>query len=230
MMPIVLVPGLCATPLFYAAQVSMLWRHGPVQVANHTRDDAMAAIAARILDEAPAHFTLIGHSMGGYIAFEMLRQAPARIARVAFLDTSARPDAPEQTERRRALIEHASRGRYDEIADLLFPALVHPARQDDAALREAVRRMAHDTGAAAFVRQERAIIARGDSRPTLATIDCPALVLVGEQDGMTPPERAAEIADGIRGAVQVVVPDCGHLSALEQPVAVATALERWLAA
>src|SRR5581483_7943582 len=108
----------------------------------------------------PPRFALIGHSMGGYVAFEMLRRAPSRIARVAFLDTSARPDAPEQTSRRLALIEQAARGRYAEIADAMFPALVHPARHADATLRDAVRAMAHDTGAAAFVRQERAIIAR----------------------------------------------------------------------
>jgi pimeloyl-ACP methyl ester carboxylesterase len=225
----VLIPGLFETPHFYQAQMPMLWRFGPVQFANHTRDETVPDLAARILSEAPARFALIGHSMGGYIAFEMLRQAPQRIERVAFLDTSAREDTPEQSELRRRLIEQSEEGRYDEVADQLYPNLVHAARRDDVELRDRVRQMARDTGSAAFARQERAIIARVDSRPTLADIRCPALVLVGEQDTLTPPERAAEIAEGIRGAVSVVVAQCGHLCAIEQPDAVNAALEQWLA-
>jgi pimeloyl-ACP methyl ester carboxylesterase len=229
MTPIVLVPGLFCTPLFYAAQLPLLWTRGPVQVANHTRDAAIAAVASRILDEAPPRFALAGHSMGGYIAFEMLRQAPQRIARVAFLDTSARPDVPEQTKRRLDMVDLASRGRYGEIADLMYGAFVHPSRLDDAELREGVRRMARDTGADAFIRQEHTIISRPDSRPMLATIRCPALVVVGADDALTPPELAAEIAEGIPGAQRVIIPDCGHMCAMESPDAVGDALVRWLA-
>ena len=225
----VVIPGLFCTPQFYAAQLPSLWRAGAVQFANHTRDETMADIARRILDEAPQRFALIGHSMGGYVAFEMLRQAPQRIERVAFLDTSALPDAPEQSERRRQLIEQAAKGRYEDVVDQLYLKFVHPARLDEAALRETVRQMARDTGAAAFIRQERAIISRADSRPTLAAIRCPTLVLVGEQDELTPPERAEEIAQGVAGAVKVVLPDCGHMTAMERPEAVTAALERWLA-
>lgn len=230
MTPIVLVPGLCATPRFYAAQTTELWRRGPVQVANHTRDDTMFAIASRILDEAPPRFALVGHSMGGYIAFEMLRQAPARITRVALLDTSARPDTPEQTQSRREMNSLALQGRLQEAADLQFPLLVRPAARDDAGLRDAVRAMIDDTGIEAFIRQEQAIIHRADSRPTLADIHCPALILVGEQDAITPPERAEEIAAGIRDARLVKVPECGHMSAMEQPAAVNAALAGWLTA
>ncbi|HKU85665.1 MAG TPA: alpha/beta hydrolase [Casimicrobiaceae bacterium] len=225
----VLVSGLLCTPQFYAAQLPSLWRTGSVQFANHTDDETMSGLARRILGEAPQRFALVGHSMGGYIAFEMLRQAPQRIERVAFLDTSALPDVPEQSERRRRLIEQATQGRFDDVADELYPNLVHHDRRDDAALREAVRQMARDTGAAAFIRQERAIISRADSRPTLAAIRCPTLVLVGEQDALTPPARAEEISQGVAGAVKVVVPDCGHMCAMERPEAVTAALERWLA-
>ena len=229
MTAMVLVPGLFATPRFYAEQLPSLWQAGSVQFATHTRDETMPDLARRILGDAPQRFALVGHSMGGYIAFEMLRQAPQRIERVAFLDTSARPDAPEQSERRRQLIEQAAQGRYADIADQLYPNLVHSARHADTELREIVRQMARDTGAAAFIRQERAIIARADSRPMLADIRCPALVLVGAQDALTPPERADEIAEGVAGSVRIVVPDCGHMCALEKPQAVSEALAQWLA-
>ena len=226
--PLLLVPGLYATPLFYEAQLSALWRFGPVTIADHTRDDSMAGIARRILSSAPPRFALAGHSMGGYIAFEILRQAPERVAKLALLDTAARPDTPEQSDRRRSQIAIAARGRMRAIVELQLAALVHPARRSDAALRERIEQMAEETGAEAFIRQQTAIMGRPDSRPTLRAIRCPTLVLVGEQDEITPPDRAREMADGIAGATLVTVPDCGHMCAMEQPEAVTEALGAWL--
>ncbi len=226
----VLIPGLLCTPRLYAEQLPALWRCGPVMIADHTRDDAMAAIAARILGTAPARFALVGLSMGGYIAFEIMRQAPDRVAKLALLDTGARADTPEQSERRSRLIELAQKGRFVEIPDLLFPLLVHRNHQADASLKHVVRVMAQETGVETFMRQQRAIMGRPDSRPGLAAIRCPTLVLVGEGDELTPPALALEIADGIAGAHLVVVPESGHLSTLEQSAAVSKALVEWLMA
>ena len=216
-LPVVLIPGLVCTPRLYLEQISALWQFGPVTVADHTRDDSMSAIAQRILSLAPPRFALVGLSMGGYIAFEILRRAPERVVKLALLDTTARPDLPEQTEQRKLQIEMARDGRFDAIARLLFPRFVAAAHQGDRTLQRIVRTMADDTGAEAFARQQTAIMNRVDSRPSLAAIACSTLVVVGEQDALTPPDRAAEIAAGIQGAQQVVVPDCGHLSTLEQP-------------
>jgi pimeloyl-ACP methyl ester carboxylesterase len=226
--PIVLVPGLLCTADLYRAQMPALEDAAPVTVADHTRDDGMAAIAQRLLAAAPPRFALVGLSMGGYIAFEVMRRAPERVARLALLDTSARPDTPEQTRSRRALSELARAGRLDEVADHLLEVFIHPDRLDDAPLCAAVREMANATGAAAFVRQETAIIARPDSRPGLAAIRCPTLVLVGDADALTPPECAVEISDGIDRAHLVTVEHCGHLSPLERPDAVTEALVAWL--
>jgi pimeloyl-ACP methyl ester carboxylesterase len=229
-LPTLLLPGLAATARLYAPQIPLLWQCGAVMVADHRRDDSIAAIARRILDQAPRRFALLGLSMGGYIAFELLRQAPERVARLALLDTTARADAAEQSARRRELIELARAGRFGEIADLLYPLLVHPDRLGDHALRELVRTMGQETGAEAFIRQQTAIMNRRDSRPDLAAIGCATLVVVGDADQLTPPERAQEIAAGIRGARLVVVPASGHLSTLEQPQRVNAALVQWLAA
>jgi pimeloyl-ACP methyl ester carboxylesterase len=214
----------------YARQVPQLWRAGPVMIADHTRDDSMSGIARRIFSAAPARFALVGLSMGGYIAFEMLRQGPERIAKVALLDTSARADAPEQSAMRRAQMTLASQGRLAEVVEQQFPRLVHRVRRADAALREVFTLMAEEVGAAGFVRQQTAIIGRSDSRPMLGGIRCPALVVVGEGDELTPPERAAEIAAGIPGARLTTVPQCGHMSTLEQPDEVTRALLEWLEA
>jgi len=227
-LPIVLVPGLNCSARLYAGQIPALWDFGPVTMADHRRDDSVAAIATRILGTAPPRFALVGLSMGGYIAFAIARQAPERVARLALLDTSARPDMMEQSERRRGMIALAEGGRFSEVPDLLFPVFVHRIRQGDAALRSIVRTMAQETGPEAFVRQQRAIMTRPDCRPQLASIRCPTLVLVGDGDQLTPPALSEEIAAGIAGARSVHVPDCGHLSTLEQPQAVNQALVEWL--
>ncbi len=220
----VFIPGLLATPRLYEEQVAAVWPFGPVTIADHTRDDSIGAIANRVLASAPPRFALIGLSMGGYISLEIMRQAPQRVAKLALLDTSARPDASEQGENRRALIALARSGGFGEIADKLFPSLVAPRRQSDAGLRLTVRLMAQEVGSDAFQRQQHAIMTRPDARPNLAGIRCPTLVLVGDADAITPPDRASEIAAGIPGSRLVIVPDCGHLSTLEQPGAVSRAL------
>jgi len=229
-LPIVLVPGLCCSARLYAEQIPVLWRYGPVQVADHTRDDRMDAVARRILAAAPPRFALVGLSMGGYISQMMLSLAPERVARLALLDTSARPDTQEQTTARMQQIALAEGGRFAEVAALLFPKLVHRNRQDDVALRAAVRGMAEEIGAEAFVRQQKAIMSRPDSRPLLGAIQCPTLVLVGDGDTPTPPMLSREIAAGIAGSHLVIVPDCGHLSTMERPELVNAALLDWISA
>jgi len=227
-LPIILVPGLDCSARLYASQIPALWRFGPVTVAAHTRDDTITAIARRILDDAPPRFALAGLSMGGYIALEIVRQAANRVDRLALLDTNARDDSPEAREKRRANIALAESGRFDEAIELVWPLLVHPDRHNDATLKQIHVAMCRDVGAEAYVRQQRAILTRADSRPLLASIKCPTLVLVGEQDELTPPFLSDEMAAGISGAKLVKVPHCGHLSTLEQPDAVNAALIEWM--
>jgi pimeloyl-ACP methyl ester carboxylesterase len=227
-LPVVLVPGLLASARLYADQIPILWKYGPVLVADHTRDDSMAAIARRILDSAPPAFALLGLSMGGYISLEIMRQAPGRVRKLALLDTSARPDQPDQSERRRAQIALARAGKLREVADQQFPLLVDTSRLDDSRLKELVRIMADETGPEALVRQQTANIGRIDSNPSLAAIACPTLVLVGEGDQLIPVEHSQELAKGIAGARLVVTPHSGHLSTLEQPEAVNRELEAWM--
>src|SRR4051812_16634784 len=149
-MPILLIPGLGASPRIYAQVIPQLWRYGSVTVPNHIRDDNMAAIARRILAEAPPRFALAGHSMGGYIAFEMLRQAPQRVAKLALINTQARPDTEEASARRRALIARVQAGQFHQALDELFPGFVHPSRAGDADLRKLVHDMGDDIGADAL--------------------------------------------------------------------------------
>jgi pimeloyl-ACP methyl ester carboxylesterase len=227
-MPILLVPGLISSPRTFAPIVPALWRFGPVTVANHIRDDNMGAIARRVLAEAPPRFALAGHSMGGQIAFEIMRQAPDRVAKLALISTVARADPPEASERRRGMMARARIGQYHAVLDEAFPLLVHPLRGGDATLRKLVHDMGEDVGVEGFIRQQTAIIGRVDSRPSLAWIKCPTLVLAGDEDNIAPNSLSKEIADGIHGAKLVILQNCGHLPQPEQPEATAAALVEWL--
>jgi pimeloyl-ACP methyl ester carboxylesterase len=228
MLPIVLVPGLICSPRIWAPLVPALWRHGPVTIANHVRDDSMAAIARRILQEAPPRFALSGHSMGGYIAFEIMRQAPERVAKLALLNTQARPDTPEATARRSSMVARAQGGGYRTVVDEFWANFVHPSRSGDAGLQQIVRDMADDVGVDAFLRQQNAIMTRPDSRPTLTAIRCPTLVFTCDADNTVPPKLSQEMADGIAGSRLVVLENCGHLPQLERAEATAHALVEWL--
>src|SRR4051794_1386747 len=169
-LPIILVPGLLCSARLYAPQLPPLWQFGPVTIADHRRDDDITAVARRILDDAPPRFALAGLSYGGYIAFAMMRLAPGRIERLALLDTMARPDTPEVTAGREKLMAMAQAGKLDEVGDLLAARWLPVKRQSDEVLRRILRDMGRETGVDAFLRQQRAIMRRPDSRPLLGSI------------------------------------------------------------
>ncbi|SOC26557.1 alpha/beta fold hydrolase [Stappia indica] len=229
--PLVLVPGLLCTEALFAPQIGELARDGvQVQVADHRQDETIAAIATRLLAEAPPRFALAGLSMGGYIAMEVMRRAPERVTRLMLLDTSARADTAEQTANRRRLIGLAESGKFDQVTPSLFPLFVHEDRQEDAALRQLVMQMAQATGPEAFVRQEKAILAREDSRPSLGNIPCPTTIVVGAGDRLTPPELAREMQGLIPRSRLETVFGAGHLPTVEAPDAVTALMRTWLSA
>ena len=227
-LPVVFVPGLLCDADLWAAQLAIVSADRPVMVANIAGADTVAALARAVLAEAPQRFALAGLSMGGYVALEIMRQAPERVAGLALLDTSARPDSEEQTRRRRALLALARTGRFKGVTPRLLPTLLHPDRLADPILTGRVMAMAGRIGRDAFLRQQTAILGRPDSRPDLMRIDCPTLVACGRQDALTPLPLSEEMAGLIPGAELVVVEDSGHLSPMERPDAVNAALVSWL--
>ena len=228
---LVLVPGLLCDALLWSRQIEALGSEFKCWVADHTRSETMAGVAADVLHDAPfERFALAGLSMGGYIALEIMRQAAHRVDRLALLDTSARADTPEQTEKRRGLISLAKRGRFIGVTQGLLPLFIHRSRLTDKELVNTVKEMSRNIGRDAFVRQEEAIMSRSDSLALLPTIGVPALVLCGRQDAVAPLDRHEEMAKGIPGAELVVIEECGHLSTLERPAEVGAALKAWLSA
>ena len=230
MTPFVLVPGLNCDARVYAGIANAIWPYGSVTIANHLDGTTMDEIAQAILAAAPPTFGLAGFSMGGYIAFEMLRQAPDRVTKLALLDTTARPDTPEATENRRRLIALAEKGKFLEAFDTTHPKSVHSDNTGSEDIYAINRGMAEAVGPERYVIHQRAIIGRLDSRPDLARIKLPTLVLVGEGDQITPPDAAKEMHDGIAGSRLAVIPRAGHMSPIEQPEAVQAAMRDLAAA
>jgi len=226
--PLVLLPGLLCDRALWEAQIDDLSDIGEPSVADLSRDDSVTAMAQRVLAAAPARFALAGLSMGGYVAQEIMRQAPDRVARLALLDTSARADTEEQGTRRRGLIELAEKGEFHGVTPRLLPMFLHPARLNDQPLVARVTAMTARVGKDAFLRQQHAIMGRKDSRASLAAVKCPTLVLCGRQDQLTPLELHEEIAALIHGARLEIVEECGHLSTMERPWEVSVLLRQWL--
>lgn len=225
---LILVPGLLCSARLWAAQIDGLSDLADIAVADMTRDDTMAGMAQRVLDCTDGTFSLAGLSMGGYVAMEVMRRAPERVERLALLDTGARADTEEQTIRRRDLIGLADRGEFKAVSPKLLPLFVHPDRLADKAMVDAISKMADSVGKDAFLRQQQAIMHRPDSRPGLAAIACPTLVVCGREDVLTPPELSEEIAGLVPGADSVLIEGCGHLSTMERPDDVNAALRSWM--
>lgn len=226
--PVVMVPGLNCSARVYAQQIPALWQFGPVQIADHRRGNSMAAIAGSILEAAPPRFALVGFSMGGYIALEILRQARDRVSKLALLDTAAAADRPDQTEKRNRNIQLTREGKTAEREEALWPLLVHESRLNDEAIRSVVKEMHQETGSEAYINQQTAIMNRADSRTLLPQLQMKTLIVVGDSDQLTPPAAAKEMHELVAGSKLDVIPNCGHMSTLERPDRVTKLLVEWV--
>ena len=229
MSTIVLLPGLAADAAMWAAQRSALAATREVHVTDvHFRFETLPEMARALLAEHDGGLVLCGASMGGILAFEVLRQAAHRVQGLALLGTTARPDSPEIAALRANAFAMIEAGRYEEMIALNVPFSFHPQRLDDRDLVDAYLDMLRRAGAAQLVRQNVATAARPDSRPLLATLRCPTLVMCGDADAVTTVAASREIAERVPGAELVLIERCGHMLTMERPHEVNAALARWL--
>ena len=225
--PLVLLPGLiCDARLWRDVIDGLAGRVAPM-VADLRLDDTIAAMATRTLAAAPPRFALAGLSMGGYVALEIMRQAPERVSHLALFDTSARADTEERRDTRRKGIEMIGQGKFIGVSHGLLGQLVAPHHLGTPVADE-VQAMSERVGGDVYIRQQQAIMTRIDSVPFLKDIAVPTLVGVGALDKMTPPELAEEMAAGIAGAELMRVPDAAHLPTMENPGPVVEAMKVWL--
>ena len=225
---LVLLPSLLSDEEVWRGPMQTVQDRATCQVIDTTHHDRIETLAQDVVRNAPARFALAGISMGGYVAFEILRIAPERVTKLCLISTSARADTPEQNERRRLLLAMSKAGQFKGVTPRLLPLLIAPERVTDQPLTDAIMNMAARVGRTAFQHQQAAILHRVDSRPFLKKIRCPTLVIGGEQDQITPPDCLQEIAAGIPNARLEMIPACGHLAPMEQPETVGQLMRAWL--
>ena len=230
--PVLLLPGLVCDAAVWTHARQALSARTTVHIAEYGALDSLGAMADTVLAEAPPHFAIAGHSMGGRVALEVLRRAPERIAGIALLDTGVSPLAAgeagaRETAGRQELLQIAQERGMAQMAARWVQGMIWGPRLHDTALITSVIDMFARSNALVFAAQIRALLARPDASGLLPGIRRAALVLCGEQDGWAPVDRHREIAANIPGAQLVVVPECGHMCTLERPEAVTHALLEW---
>lgn len=227
--PLVLLPGMMCDARLFSAQIADLSKDHAVTVAPITQGERIGEIASQLLPMLPEKFALAGLSMGGIVAMEILRRAPDRVSRIALMDTNPLAETPASAAAYEPMIVGARAGRLDEVlasamrAEYLAPG-VHRAE-----VMALLQDMGRALGPEVLVRQARALQRRQDQQKTLRRCKCPALVLCGEHDGLTPVKRHTFMAELIPYAELKIIENAGHLPVLEQPAATTAALRGWLA-
>ena len=227
---LLLLPGLLCDEHVWAPQVAALSETADIVIPRFYGFDSLSAMAASVLARAPNRFSVAGHSMGGRIAFEIFRQAPERVERLALLDTGAHPLAPGETEQRQILMDLARSKGMLPLAKAWLPPILHPDRVHDDALVAPLMEMICRATPDIYVGQIRALLARPDAVPLLPRINVPTAFIVGRHDDWSPVAQHEVMAASVPGATLTVIEDCGHMSTVERPREVTRALAKWLAA
>ncbi len=225
---LILLPGQLCDAALWDSQVRALSDVARIIVADLTLDDSVGRMAERILADAPARFAVCGLSLGGYVAFEIVRRVPDRVIRLGLMNSSARADEAHQAELRQRRVTAARIGTFKGVTPHFLPSIVSPANAANPVIADVVLAMTERVGRVAFERQQMAAITRPDCRDLLSDIVCPTLVIGGREDRVTPPALQEEIATGIPRARLMLLENCGHLAPLEQPETVSQAMRDWL--
>ena len=225
----IFIPGLILTRDIFAAQIDGLVHPAAAKTADTLGRDSITAMAEAALALADGPLVPVGISMGGYIAREMARLAPERLAGIALLNTQHRADPPERRKQREATIDMAQSDRFRGVTRHLLKSFLSPVAMEDETLVARVIAMAEEVGRENFVLQQRAILGRRDQSDTLGALTVPALVLGGGLDTLTPPQASRDMAELIPDAELVIMEEIGHLSTIEAPDEVADILNAYLA-
>lgn len=227
MTSVVYLPGTLCDHRLFEPQLEFF---GPSPVANVQAFSSVTAQAHAVWQTLPAEpVALVGLSYGGILALEMIRQHPERVSHLAILDSNARSDTGDKQRQRNALMQQVASGQFEHIVmDQLKPLYLAEKNRENTEILNTVRDMAMSQGSDVLTRQVKAVRDRPDQRPYLANITVPTLILAGQEDALCPPDRQHEMHEQIAGSELVLLPDCGHLSTLEQPEAVNQALQHLL--
>lgn len=230
---VVFLPGLLCDRGVWEPQIAALSGQYDCIVADYGAADSLAMMARRTLESAPSRFSLIGHSMGGRVALELMREAPRRVTRLALLDTGyqARPEgeAGEAEARRRyRLLDIATSQGMRVMGREWLQGMIHPDRLQDGVLVESILAMIERKTPEIFAAQIRALLDRPAAEGVLRAIGCPTVILCGREDGWSPLPRHRDMTRMITGGRLAIIERSGHMITLERPEEVTAELVRWL--
>ena len=189
---------------------------------------SIAARATSLLAELPPRFAVAGHSLGGYIALELLTQAPERIDRLALISTNSVTDTELHRNNRLTMLEQSENGEFESVLETLADSAIHTAGPCAAEAKETFFSMARDQGPERFFTQQQAVMHRRDTTDALKTCNCPVLIAVGSNDRITPPQQSVTMTGVCPGAELATLPSTGHLLPLEAPGVLAEMLLSWI--
>lgn len=225
---LILIPGLLCNAKLWEPLLEIARPSSAVVILNINDYSTIEDMAKAILKQVEGAFYLGALSMGGYVAFEILRQAPDRVKKLALFNTTALPDTPEQTKFRLEMIDLAQKIEFSTFFSRLLPRFLSKTSLQDQNLVKTVKKMAMEAGKDVYIRHQKAIIGRVDSRPLLPHITCPALVIAGEEDVLTPAPAMQEMAQIIPNSEFFQVAQAGHLTPLESPKTLAKYWKNWI--
>ncbi|MDY7577417.1 alpha/beta fold hydrolase [Herbaspirillum sp. RTI4] len=223
---IVLLPGFMLTAGLWDDMRDGLARLGRLHFGDIGQDDTIAAMAARVLQQAPPQFVLLGFSMGGFVAQAMALQAPDRVQGLALLNTSSRPPSAMESAALQEQIALASRLPFKGLTSRKLASSLHPDRADDRVLLARLQAMALHNGKDVFLHQLAAL--RDDSVAALEQIACPALIVAAREDRLRTVEESEEMAQRMPKAMFRILEDSGHMTPMEQPLRLQMLLDEWL--
>ena len=225
-----LLCGVLCDEEVWLGQLPALRANYDVRVVSFQTFESLPAMADHVLESAPASFSLVGHSMGGRVALEVYRKAPQRVARLALFDTGYEPPGPDEAVKRSVLTTQANAEGIDAIAEAWARPMIGSSNQNDPELLDRILRMVRRMSPQIYGKQTRALLSRPDATSVLATITCPTLVLCGQEDAWSPPDRHERMARQIPQARLRLIECCGHMCTMERPAEVLAAIEEWMGA
>lgn len=225
---IVLIPGLICDAWMWKDQAAGLSEFGKIYIPDLRGYNSLTDMARAVLTETSGPLCVAGHSMGGRVAFEMVRMESGRVERLALLDTGYAGVKPTEAANRGALVDLAHKEGMIRLAEEWLPPMVYPAHMENKSLMQGLVDMVNRSDAASFAGQQQALLNRPDATDMLSQITCPTMLICGLQDKWSPLSQHQEIADKIPGSRVVGIENCGHMSLVEQPTAVTDALRDWM--
>lgn len=230
---LLLLPGLVCDDAIWEHQASHFSKITTVRIPDYGLSDSLEKMAQVVLRDAPERFAVAGHSMGGRVAFEIMRRVPERVAGLAILDSAYRPRAAGEAGeaervKRFALLEVAQSQGMRAMAREWIPKIVHPARLKDEPLINSVVEMIARKTAEIFTAQINALLDRPDAAPVLSAVRCPTMILCGREDLWSPLAGHREMAALAPQSKLVIIENCAHMAPMERPEEVSAALGDWL--